>query len=116
MRTSIKGDDLLIDDEVLPKDHQAFLSDKAKVFKASRSKVSFLILQSEPIGEPVTMYGPFVMNTEEEINQAYSDYRSTRFGGWPWERSDPVHGKEKKRFAKYADGSKEERKISSLNI
>jgi hypothetical protein len=44
------------------------------------------------------------MNTPSEIQQAFSDYRATRFGGWPWDRDDPVHGKEPGRFARHADG------------
>lgn len=104
-----KGDELLIDDEVLSANHQVYLSDKATVFHANKSDASFLVLQSEPINEPVTMYGPFVMNTEEEVKQAYLDYQKTRFGGWPWDQTDPVHGNQKNRFAKYADGREEER-------
>ena len=38
-------------------------------------------LQGRPISEPVVQNGPFVMNTEEEIRKAYSDYRKTQFGG-----------------------------------
>lgn len=35
----------------------------------------FLLLAARPIGEPVVQYGPFVMNTREEIEQALEDYR-----------------------------------------
>jgi hypothetical protein len=49
-------------------------------------------------------YGPFVMNTQEEIRQAFADYHETEFGGWPWPRRDMVHGKEKKRFARLISG------------
>jgi redox-sensitive bicupin YhaK (pirin superfamily) len=72
----------------------------------SRSEV--LMLQGRPIGEPVVQYGPFVMNTRTEIQQAVTDYQRTRFGGWPWPSDEPVHGKDTKRFARHADGRVED--------
>lgn len=39
-----------------------------------------ILVAGEPIGEPVVAGGPFVMNTEEEIRQAYADYRAGKFG------------------------------------
>jgi len=68
-----------------------------------------LVLQGRPIGEPVAQYGPFVMNTEAEIHQAFADYRRTEFGGWPWGASDPVHPREQGRFARHAGGRVETR-------
>ena len=67
-----------------------------------------LVLQGRPIGEPVAQYGPFVMNTQEEIQRAFVDYRATGFGGWPWPIDDPVHPREAGRFARHADGRVEE--------
>lgn len=69
----------------------------------------FLILQGRPIGEPVVSSGPFVMNSQQEIQQAFMDYQRTQFGGWPWKRDDPVHPREQGRFARHADGAVEKR-------
>jgi redox-sensitive bicupin YhaK (pirin superfamily) len=72
-------------------------------------ETELLLLQGRPIGEPVAQYGPFVMNTQEEIQQAFADYRRTEFGGWPWGVSDPVHPRDKGRFALHPDGRLEQR-------
>ena len=44
---------------------------------------AFLLLAGEPLREPIAGYGPFVMNTREEIVQALRDYEEGRFGGIP---------------------------------
>jgi redox-sensitive bicupin YhaK (pirin superfamily) len=41
-----------------------------------------LLGHAEPFGEPVVSGGPFVMNTEAEIEQAYTDYQQGKFGRW----------------------------------
>jgi hypothetical protein len=71
---------------------------------ADDSTCEFLLLQGRPIGEPVAQYGPFVMNTQQEIAQAMQDYRRTQFGGWAFGDAAPVHGREPRRFARYPDG------------
>ncbi len=67
-----------------------------------------LMLQGRPINETVIQYGPFVMNSKEEIQQAFNDFHATKFGGWPWGDYDKVHDRSKGRFALHADGTYEE--------
>nr|WP_321410682.1 pirin family protein [uncultured Carboxylicivirga sp.] len=66
-----------------------------------------LILQGKPINEPVVQHGPFVMNDEAGIRQAFMDYQKTQFGGWPWQNYDVVQPRDKGRYAIYADGREE---------
>jgi len=60
-------------------DHRSagLLSDGDSVrVQASDAEARFLLLAAKPLGEPVVQYGPFVMNTREEIEQAVRDYQS----------------------------------------
>jgi quercetin 2,3-dioxygenase len=82
-------------------------ADARALIENGPGETELLLLQGRPIGEPVVKHGPFVMNTREEIQQAFSDYRRTGFGGWPWPSHGPVHGAEGERFARHADGRME---------
>jgi redox-sensitive bicupin YhaK (pirin superfamily) len=102
------GDDLKVD--TLTADGPMLVqvaSDRPVALGGGKSGGEILMLQARPIGEPVAQHGPFVMNTRAEIQQAFADYRSTGFGGWPWPSNDPVHEREEGRFAIHADGRKE---------
>lgn len=76
----------------------------ATVVETGESGAKLLLLQGVPIAEPVAQHGPFVMNTREELIEAYDEYQRTRFGGWPWDRDDVVHPRAEGRFAKHTDG------------
>lgn len=57
----------------------AVLGNGDAVRMAAAEKAQALLLAGVPLGEPVAQYGPFVMNTTEEIEQAIEDYRTGRF-------------------------------------
>ena len=62
--------------EALPHRAAGLLSDGESVkIQAGATAAQFLLLAGKPLGEPVVQYGPFVMNTREEIEQALADYR-----------------------------------------
>ena len=55
-------------------------SDAVRVVNSGKTSLSFLLIAGEPIGEPVARYGPFVMNSREEVLQAVEDYREGKMG------------------------------------
>jgi redox-sensitive bicupin YhaK (pirin superfamily) len=54
--------------------------DQLSISNPADKPVDLLLLAGEPIGEPVARYGPFVMNTREELVEAFEDYRSGKMG------------------------------------
>lgn len=101
-----EGDYIIIaDTEIRPNHGVTLHSDTEVTINVGAKSAHLLVLQGKPIDEPVAKYGPFVMNTDEEIQNAMQEYRATQFGGWPWQYPDNVHEKTKGRFAKYPNGT-----------
>jgi redox-sensitive bicupin YhaK (pirin superfamily) len=95
-------------DGELGRDTGVLVRSDVPVELSSERGVEVLVLAGRPIGEPVAQYGPFVMNTEAEIRQAFADYEKTGFGGWPWDEAGPVHPADQGRFARHIDGTVED--------
>ncbi len=103
-----EGGDLDVDGERIDGSTAAIVEPTVEVPLVAAEHTEILMLQARPLRQPVAQYGPFVMNTREQIQQAFADYQRTQFGGWPWDRDDPVHGADRGRFARHADGRVEE--------
>jgi len=103
-----QGSQLSIDgQDIASMNRIELVSDAAVELKNEGEECRLLMLQGRPINEPVAQYGPFVMNSQNEIMQTMIDYKNTQFGGWPWPQRDPVHTG-KGRFARHANGEIEE--------
>lgn len=101
-----KGNSLKVASEVLQVYEYAQVRPDAEVNLTNGDEPGYLLmLQGKPINEQVVQYGPFVMNSEQEIQETYQEFRKTQFGGWPWPSNAHVHPRERGRFAKYADGT-----------
>lgn len=57
-----------------------FKNEGTTVEVESAGQATILVLSGEPINEPIMAYGPFLMNTKQEIIQAYDDVNSGKFG------------------------------------
>jgi redox-sensitive bicupin YhaK (pirin superfamily) len=77
----IEGSIVVNDSETVPTDNFLLFTNEGEEFtvKALENSV-VLILSGEPIDEPIAAHGPFVMNTQQEIIQAFNDVNMGRFG------------------------------------
>lgn len=103
-----RGKSLSLNGIAVPLQHRLDLKSEMRVRLENGSEESeLLLLQGRPIREPVARRGPFVMNTDAEVRDAYVDYQKTEFGGWPWPSEAPVHGLSLERFARHPNGKVE---------
>ncbi len=103
-----KGNQLTLEGHLIPNYHAIdVVSNEDLKLESGYENIKILVLQGRPINEPVVQHGPFVMNTREEIIEAFNEYQQTQFGGWPFDRYDVVHDRKLGRFARYTDGSED---------
>jgi hypothetical protein len=103
-----KGSGIRIHTQEIQRGHGVELNSRESVTLVNGpDEARLLMLQGKPIGESVAHYGPFVMNSQSEIQDVIREYQRTQFGGWPWPSHDHTHPRERGRFARYADGHEE---------
>lgn len=73
------GGEIILGDKTVRDGELALLSDGKNISINSNHSSEFLILAGPELNEPIARYGPFVMNTKEEIQQAYLDYQNGNF-------------------------------------
>lgn len=77
----IEGSIIINNEEKVATDHFALFENVGETFTIEASEDSIvLILSGEPLNETIVPHGPFVMNTKEEIHQAFDDYNNGKFG------------------------------------
>jgi len=68
--------EVFLQDRPVPHRAAGLLTGGEKLVVEAKGDARFLVLAGKPLGEPIVQYGPFVMNTREEIEQAINDYQS----------------------------------------
>lgn len=77
----IEGEVKVNEQEIVPTDHLLLFTNEGEDFSIEATENSVvLILSGEPLNEPIASYGPFVMNTQEQIREAFDDYNHGKFG------------------------------------
>jgi hypothetical protein len=77
----VEGEVLVNEDAVAPVNHFVLFENEGEQFTIKGLKDStVLVLSGEPINEPIAAHGPFVMNTRQELVQAFQDFQNGKFG------------------------------------
>ncbi|WP_177765021.1 pirin family protein [Flavobacterium sp. I3-2] len=77
----LEGNISINDTEKVPTDHLALMEKNGEIFTVKVNEDAIvLVLSGEPINEPIAHYGPFVMNTQQELMEAVNDFNSGKFG------------------------------------
>ncbi|MFO0619256.1 MAG: pirin family protein [Polyangiaceae bacterium] len=77
----VMGGDLAVSDrDASTHDFIVLAHDGERVSLEARTDAELLLMAGEPIDEPIVQYGPFVMNTEREIDEAIADFQRGKFG------------------------------------
>lgn len=77
----IEGDAMVNDKTEAPQDHFVMFSGDGETFTVEAlTDTVILVLSGEPLKEPIASHGPFVMNTHEELIEAFNDFNMGKFG------------------------------------
>ncbi|KAJ8601217.1 hypothetical protein CTAYLR_003287 [Chrysophaeum taylorii] len=77
---------------LVPERHAAVVTGAPDLENRGDAPARVLILEANPINEPVVARGPFVANSRSELMKMSDDYRAGRFAAWPWPSEGPSHG------------------------
>ena len=77
----VEGNIVINGNEKVLTDHLALMANDGEAFDIEATDdATVLVLSGEPIDEPIAAHGPFVMNTREELMEAFNDFNKGKFG------------------------------------
>ena len=76
----IEGDSEINNQQISENNFVLFKNKGTGILLKTLTNCTFLVLSGEPINEPIAAHGPFLMNTDKEIQEAIDDYYAGKFG------------------------------------